>query len=166
MSCIDPSPANTYAGCSFYLNERTGRLATPSTEYDQRLDVEMVFEQDRFAHVRFEARIGADQRPPSGPPLEQAAVEQSLTGTSGGQRFAVGCWHQLAVNASGNGLNVNGPYACTLVIENRSLGATVMEYAAPPPDRPDTPLDRARLDRLVATLSAIEASFVPVRNPG
>ena len=161
VTCIDPEPNNTYAGCGFNLDERTGRLAAPETDWDQRLDVEMVFEQGRFALARNEARIGAEQRPASGPPLQQAAVEQSQTGTSGGQRFAVGCWHRLAVTASGTGLDVNGPYACTLVVENRSLGATVVEFPAPTPERPDAPLDRARLDRLVAMLSAIEASFIP-----
>ena len=164
--CSDPTPANSYAGCDFELDERTGRLATLQTDAGQRLTVEMAFEKDGFAHLRNEARIAAEQRPANGPPLEQAAVDQALDGTSGGQRFTVGCWHRLAVNESGTGLNVNGPYACTLVIENRSLGATVMDVPAPPPDRPDAPLDRARLDRLIATASAIEASFMPPQRSG
>ncbi len=159
--CIDPNPSNTYAGCGFDLDERTGRLATLQTEYSQRLDVEMVFEKGRFDSIRNEARIGADQRAASGPPLGQAAVEQALTGSSAGQQFAVGCWRRSAVNASGTGLDMNGPYACTLVIENRSLGATVLGYPAPRPESPGTPLDRTRLNRLIAMISAIEASFMP-----
>ena len=159
--CTDPNPSNSYAGCSFYLDERSGRLATPETEYDQRLDVEMVFERDRFAQLRNEARTGADQQAAGDPPTGQAAVEQVLIGTSGGQRFAVGCWHRLAVNAAGTGLTANGPYACTLVVENRTLGATMVDYAAPPPAQSDMPLDRLRLDGIVATMSAIEASFLP-----
>ena len=129
-------------GASSHLDETSGRLATQKTEYDQRLHVEMVFERDRFAQLRNEARIGADQRAASGGSQGEAAVEQALIGTSGGQRFAVGCWHRLAENASGTGLDVNGPYACTLVIEEpepwRDLGGLFGAPARPPPTRRST----------------------------
>ncbi len=159
--CMAPEPSNSYAGCVFHLDEASARLATDKTEYDQRLDVEMVFERDRFTQLRNEARIGAEQRAGSDGPGGGAPVEQVLTGTSRRQRFASGCWRRLAVNTSGTGLDVNGPYACTLVIENRSLGATVVDYSAPPPAVSGMPLDRARIDRLVAAMAAIEASFLP-----
>ena len=71
--CVEPNPANSYAGCSFCVDEASDRLATPTTGYDQRLDVEMVFERDRFAHLRNEARIGADQQSGGNPPSGQAA---------------------------------------------------------------------------------------------
>ena len=159
--CVDPSPSNSYSGCSFDLDETSGRLATQSTGYDQRLDVEMVFERGRFAQLRNEARIGADQRAAGDPPNGQAAVEQVQTGISGGQAFAVGCWHRLGTNSAGTGLDMNGPYGCTLVIENRSVGATVVDYPAAAPPRPGAPIDRARLDGIVTLVATIETSFLP-----
>ena len=164
--CVGPNPSNSYAGCSFLLDEVSGRLATSATGYEQRPDVEMAFERDGFVQLCNEARIGADPRPASEPPLGQAPVEQVLTGVSGGQRFAVGCWHCLAENAAATRLAVDGPYACTLVIENRSLGATVVDYPAPLPPCAAAPLDRMRVDRLVVLMAAIKASFLPLDRRG
>ncbi len=161
VTCSDPGPSNPLTDCGFTLDEASGRLQHGDTSPLTWLHVSMSFEVGRYEYERGIARPYPRQWPGSGLPLNEAPVRQSLTGVSGGQPFTLGCWDERTVS---------GPpaYACVLVIRNRSIGDTVVDFYAPRPPagadpaRPDPsapPFDLARLDRIVAIMGQIEASF-------
>ncbi|WP_131829638.1 hypothetical protein, partial [Teichococcus deserti] len=126
ISCIAPSAANAFAGCSFLLFEADGRLvpaeanaAAPSAR--PLLRVSMVFEPEAYAAQRRMTRADPARWPATAPPLPQPPVRQALEGEKDGRPFALGCWARPAHEALGD-------YACRLAIGQAGPAATPDSY--------------------------------------
>ncbi|WP_419899529.1 hypothetical protein [Roseomonas sp. USHLN139] len=158
ISCIAPRPDNPYASCSFRLFEAEGRLVPAEANAAEPtrqpvLRVSMVFDPQAAAAQRRMTRADPAQWPARPPPLPQPPVRQALEGTMEGRPFALGCWAWPPHEALGD-------YACRLAIGQDGPAATLVEFpAALPPGDGMVPADRPRLRRILALISAIEASF-------
>ena len=167
LTCTDAVPSNDSAGCSFNLVEATGKLARSDDKPVDLLTVAQMLQPSAvYAQTRNMARINPEQRAAWTGDLKQAAVEQADEGESQGRHFAVGCWRQLASNKEGTALTVDGPYGCTLIVENRTLGSTSVDFYAAAPGTSGAaeglPMNRGRVDGIVRLVLGVEASFLPV----
>jgi len=147
LSCVVAAGENPFSGCSFTLSEATGRLA--GADQPDPLRVSLIFERDRFEAERRTARPEPRQWPAGDLAGE---VRQSLTGSTDGRAWALGCWRPLPERFTD----------CRLVIEGRIPGAQVAEFWGLGLDAvPPEPVALARVERLVRLLAAVEASFLP-----
>ncbi|ONG58941.1 hypothetical protein BKE38_01275 [Pseudoroseomonas deserti] len=167
MGCLSTAPPEAMAMCQFRLEERSGRLLPPGRAELEALQVTMLFLPGFYRTHRLFSRAAPENWPPLPGDSMQAAVQGALEGTAAGRRYAVGCWRRQ-VNAP------QGPFACALAVEGLRIGSSLVEFAAPPPAEPqqraaeaaaDPPsgqamlIDRARVERLVTMIAAIERSF-------
>ncbi|WP_419896525.1 hypothetical protein [Roseomonas sp. USHLN139] len=167
MGCLSTAPPEAMAICQFRLDERSGRLLPPGRAEAEALQVTMLFLPGFYRTHRLFSRAAPQDWAPLPGESSQAAVQGALEGMAAGRRYAVGCWQREATAPL-------GPFACALAVEGLRIGSSLVEFAAPPPAEPQRRaaeaatdpragqamlIDRARVERLVGLVAAIDRSF-------